>query len=404
MELFDLTLERALLATAMEGVAVGGFDALEGVEARHFYTTQHQALFAACASLRAKAQPIAEIFVKRELGERYHEDTMLDILATTPLVAPAPYCASLIDLFKRRELQKLATNIRRFSEEEENVSDAIAAVKKTLAEIEAMGETNTKAKSYDLCAKEDAAKPPLDKFPLGVSFLDDAFRGGWEAGQLILIGGEPEAGKTMLATQIMKHIAKTSPVLFFCFEFTVRKFVQTQKEVEGEGWNAPNLQIIDDGYDISQIEREIRFWAKRDARFVVIDSQMRIENNAAKTATVEERETEKFSRLAKLAHKLELVIVLVIQTSKLDAASGVIAPTKSKNGAHEASVILYLKRIKEKDNPSSQKRELLIAKNKQNGVHFKNEITFNPYKKAFYRHYETTYNAGDIEIPVEIES
>jgi hypothetical protein len=73
----------------------------------------------------------------------------------------------------------------------------------------------------------------------------------------------------------------------------------------------------------------------------------------------------------------------------------VIAPIKSKNGAHEASIILYLKRVKDKEGALSHKRRMFIAKNKQNGIHFESEINFNPVTKKFTRPYETTSKAED---------
>jgi DNA repair protein RadA/Sms len=406
-ELFENSLELALLATALyESDAESGIDALFGqIEPKHFYRPQHRALYEAALNLRLRNMPLNEIFIKQELREKYDENIHLDVLASTPLPAPLPYCLQLVELYRLRELESLTTEIRRLINDGADSSETITELRKKLDEIEKHGAENTAAKSYDQWAIEDSQKPALVKYDLGVSFLNDTFRGGWEAGQLILIGGDPESGKTMLATQVMKHIAKTTQVVFFCFEFTVRKFVQLQKEIEGEAYSLPNLQIIDEGYDIAQIERETRLWAKKGAKVIVIDSQMRIENVADKNGTVEERETAKFSRLAKLAHRLELVIILIIQTSKQDTSTGVVAPSKSKNGAHEASVILYLKQIPDKkgeEGVNRHKRKLYLYKNKQNGIHFITEINFNPVKKIFTRTYEQSYQYKDKTIPIEV--
>ncbi|MDR2153055.1 MAG: hypothetical protein LBO72_09555 [Helicobacteraceae bacterium] len=410
MELFNANIERSLLATALWDQTAAGrldcdFGTLAGmIESRHFYIAQHRAIFAAMERLYKKNVPIAEEFVKSELGDKYDEDKMLDILATSPLSAPAPYCAQLVELYKKREIVALASETRSLASETE-ADDAIAEIKRKLDQIEASGAQSTKAKSFDELAKDEAIKKPIEKFPLGVGFLNDTFRGGFEVGQLVLIGGEPEAGKTMLTMQIIKHICQTSPVLFFCFEFTTRKLVQAQKEIEGDNFKAPNLHIIDDGYDIAQIEREIRIWAKRGAKVFAIDSQIRVENNAAKNATVEERETEKFSRLAKLAHRLSLLIIFIIQTSKSDTASGVYAPMKSKNAAHEASVIIYIKRVKDKNGENTHKRKIMLVKNKQNGIHFESEVNFNPATKRFTRPYAASEykTPSGVDIPVILE-
>lgn len=411
MELHNLNIERAILATLL-------FDGehhaeiFTVVESDHFYFSPHQKIYAAAQELWRAESPVAEDFIRKHLKfDQFFDEPLLDVLATNPLSNPLAYCHELIDLFKWRRLMMIGALIKTQHEEGATPDEAIAATIKEIENIEHAGADRTRAKSFDELAEEDERMEPLAKYASGVSFLDDPLRGGFEEGQLILVGGDPEAGKTMLTTQILKHITKASNAIFFCFEFTVRKFVQLQKEIT-PGYKNPNLQIIDDGYDILHIEREIRGWAKKGAKVFVIDSQMRIEN-ASNKGTVEERESEKFSRLGKLAHRLGLVIFVIIQTSKTDTASGVIAPSKSKNAAHEASIILYLKRVKDKGNNGDghkELRKLIMSKNKQTGVHFEGDINFNPVNKTFTRLYDNTakvteykVNNGKVETPPRAE-
>ena len=220
-------------------------------------------------------------------------------------------------------------------------------------------------------------------------------------GQLILISGDPEAGKTMLVMQILKNVSKHKPVCLFAFEFTVDSMIKLQLETEGDNYQNKNLHIVDDGFDIFDIESEIKDKAKRGVKFFVIDSQMRIENSS-NSGTMEERESEKFSKLAKLSHKLKIAILLIIQNSKADSAASVISPMGSKKGAHEASIIMHLKRLKDNEETGEKEmRELIMSKNKQNGVHFKGKIKFNPYTKTFSHQSnkeETTYKHNDVVI------
>lgn len=72
---------------------------------------------------------------------------------------------------------------------------------------------------------------------------------------------------------------------------------------------------------------------------------MRIENNHSSQGNGEEKDSEKFEILGKLAHEKELIIILIIQTSK----SNPDTPFKSKKkGAHEVSIIMHLENIKNK--------------------------------------------------------
>lgn len=75
-----------------------------------------------------------------------------------------------------------------------------------------------------------AQKPKIPALKTGVDFLDTCFNGGLEIGQLVLIGGDPEAGKTQLGLQIIEYIARTRKVAFFSFEFTIESYIKRLEE------------------------------------------------------------------------------------------------------------------------------------------------------------------------------
>ena len=84
----------------------------------------------------------------------------------------------------------------------------------------------------------------------------------------------------------------------------------------------------------------------------------------------------KFSILARLCHHLNIFILFIIQTSKSDEDT----PLGSKKGAHEASIIVRLKRDKNKE----EERTIVVKKNKQTGKHYKSEILFCTKELRFY--------------------
>lgn len=241
-------------------------------------------------------------------------------------------------------------------------------------------------KSYKTFAeseKETDRKEHL-KFATHVEFLDTAFNGGIEIGQLVLVSGDYEAGKTTLCTQILENISFEHKVCFFCFEFTTDSYIQRRQKQPSVRLNKDNMIIINDGYDIQDIKNNIEILHQTQGiRVFLIDSQMRIENALRKNGSGEEKESEKFELLGKLAHRLGLIIFLIIQTSKADEDT----PFKSKKGAHEASIIMHLahKDESKKDiqNPHLHKRLLKVKKNKQTGKHFKEDILFND-KTGFF--------------------
>ncbi|MGG7049231.1 MULTISPECIES: ATPase domain-containing protein [unclassified Campylobacter] len=231
--------------------------------------------------------------------------------------------------------------------------------------------------------------PVLPRYQTGVSFLDMAFGGGIEMSQLVLLSGEPEAGKTSIGVQILENVSQGFKAAFFCFEFTARQYITAKLQQDPKFCENENLFIINEGYNINEVAENIRALHKMGVKFFLIDSQMRIE--VSKARSMEEEESAKFSTLAKLAHSLEIVIMLIVQTAKGDPNN----PMGSKKGGHESSITIRIEHIKpsadDKKNMEYDptKRLLIIKKNKQTGKHFKEEVAFDPITRRFKRVYLT---------------
>lgn len=240
-------------------------------------------------------------------------------------------------------------------------------------------------------------KDEQEKIKSGVSFLDHALDGGFEPAQLVLISGDPEMGKTSLCLQIIENISRLEKVAFFCFEFTVWDYIK--KKGNKNHFNKNNMIILNEGYNIFEMENNIRILAKKGIRVFFIDSQMRVENNTEGN-NPEERETLKFSILAKLCHKLDILVLLIVQTSKSDTDN----PLGSKRASHEASIIMRLEKLEiDKKDYSHQnkafhptKRKFIMQKNKQTGRHFVEEIGFKPSNQSFYSLYENIKNPTEV--------
>lgn len=240
-------------------------------------------------------------------------------------------------------------------------------------------------------------KDEQEKIKSGVGFLDHALDGGFEPAQLVLISGDPEMGKTSLCLQIIENISRLEKVAFFCFEFTVWDYIK--KKGNQNHFNKNNMIILNEGYNIFEMENNIRILAKKGIRVFFIDSQMRVENNTEGN-NPEERETLKFSILAKLCHKLDILVLLIVQTSKSDTDN----PLGSKRASHEASIIMRLEKLEiDKKDYSHQnkafhptKRKFIMQKNKQTGRHFVEEIGFKPSNQSFYSLYENIKNPTEV--------
>ncbi|GAA8631768.1 hypothetical protein HpDR72_03090 [Helicobacter pylori] len=213
------------------------------------------------------------------------------------------------------------------------------------------------------------SKPKIEKIHTGIDFLDNISDGGFEVGQLILISGDPEAGKTLLSIQYITNAQQKYKVTYFGFEFSVRKHIETLNSKNFK-INKENYFIDDLSCEINELVSQIRGLAKEGHKLFIIDSQMKIQAPIV-GRTIEEVETIKFTTLADLAKRLQVIIILIIQNSKNDS----YAPTGSRKGAHEAHVMIRIEKIKSGElkhindyNERGKHRKVLILKNKQTGL------------------------------------
>ncbi|GAA8158873.1 hypothetical protein BTM245_14870 [Helicobacter pylori] len=213
------------------------------------------------------------------------------------------------------------------------------------------------------------SKPKIEKIRTGIDFLDNISDGGFEVGQLILLSGDPEAGKTLLAIQYITNAQQQHKVTYFGFEFSVRKHIETLN-TKAFKLNKENYFIDDQSCEINDLVSQIRGLSKEGHKLFIIDSQMKIQAPIV-GRTIEEVETIKFTTLADLAKRLQVIIILIIQNSKNDSYS----PTGSRKGAHEAHIMIRIERIKQAElkhindyNERIKHRKILILKNKQTGL------------------------------------
>ncbi|MCQ2693942.1 helicase DnaB [Helicobacter pylori] len=229
--------------------------------------------------------------------------------------------------------------------------------------------TNRNGKYYWEWEEFFKSKPKIEKIHTGIDFLDNISDGGFEVGQLILLSGDPEAGKTLLGIQYITNAQQKHKVTYFGFEFSVRKHIETLSSKDFK-INKENYFIDDLSCEINELVSQIRGLSKEGHKLFIIDSQMKIQAPIV-GRTIEEVETIKFTTLADLAKRLQVIIILIIQNSKNDS----YAPTGSRKGAHEAHVMIRIEKIKSgelkhiKDyNERGKHRKVLILKNKQTGL------------------------------------
>ncbi|WRC13833.1 helicase DnaB [Helicobacter pylori] len=212
-------------------------------------------------------------------------------------------------------------------------------------------------------------KPPIEKIETGINFLDTITDGGIEVGQMVLLSGDPEAGKTLLGVQCLMNAQQQHKVTYFGFEFSVRKHIETLKikhfKIKGD-----HYFIDDQSCELNDLIAQIRSLSKEGHKVFLIDSQMKIQAPII-GRTIEEIETSKFTALSEVARNLQVLVIFIVQNSKNDSYT----PTGSRKGGHEAHLMIRLERLKRHELPNikdyterSKYRRIVILKNKQTGL------------------------------------
>ncbi|WQU33661.1 helicase DnaB [Helicobacter pylori] len=231
-------------------------------------------------------------------------------------------------------------------------------------------------------------KPPIEKIGTGVNFLDHLTDGGIEVGQMVLLSGDPEAGKTLLGVQCLINAQQTHKVTYFGFEFSVRKHIETLRE-KNFSIKEDNYFIDDQSCELNDLIFQIRSLAKEGHKVFLIDSQMKIQAPIV-GRTTEEVETAKFTALSEVARNLQVLIIFIVQNSKNDNYT----PTGSRKGGHEAHLMIRIERLKKYDLPNikdfterAKHRRIVILKNKQTGLSGMRYL-----KNVGYRFFEVDHN------------
>ncbi|QQW78797.1 RAD55 family ATPase [Helicobacter pylori] len=238
-------------------------------------------------------------------------------------------------------------------------------------------------------------KPPIEKIETGNVFLDAITDGGIELGQIVLLSGDPEAGKTLLGVQFLMNAQQHHKVTYFGFEFSVRKHIETLRS-KNFNIKADNYFIDDQSCELNDLISQIRSLSKEKHKVFLIDSQMKIQAPII-GRTAEEVETSKFSALGEAARSLQVLIIFIVQNSKNDSYT----PTGSRKGGHEAHLMIRIERLKRNElahikdfTERSKIRRILILKNKQTGL-----SGYRYVKNVDYRFVELDYQGMNLQLP-----
>ena len=205
---------------------------------------------------------------------------------------------------------------------------------------EEISEAVEEVKTYAEVKADVLAQKPQPKYQIGIKAIDRLLGGGLELGQLIVLLGDPDAGKTMMMLQMLRSFADGSKpnckAGAFPFEFSKENFTRTLIENNrDEFFNHDDLLLNDEALDIHKLKAAMITMVRRGAKFIGVDSQMMIEDTTHK-GSLESFETQKFKMLISIAKRYNIIVAVIAQRAK-DSKKGEIFG--SKLAGHIAHII-----------------------------------------------------------------
>ena len=383
-KLYNLNIERSVLSSII--FEPGQFDEINNILKKDdFYHPAHQNIYEAIQTLYINDEPIDEEFIKRELvkAKKFDENTLLEILATSPISNTKAYIDELKDKALKRHLLTLTTEIKKVTIEDDLPSnEVINIVEKKLYEITSQNESSefkdSKALTYDTLEYIKEMKARGDSILVGV---DTGFRDlnkmttGYGKGDLVIIAARPAMGKTSFALNTVTHlINQNKGVAFFSLEMpaeqlmlrilSIKTSIPLQKlrvgDMNDDEWNRLYAAMdeinkaklfVDDNssLNISQLRSKLRKLKNQhpDIELAVIDYLQIMQGMGTKDRHLEVSEISRGLKV--LARELNIPIVALSQLNRSLEARADKRPMLSdlrESGSIEqdADIILFVYR------------------------------------------------------------
>ncbi|WP_104751421.1 DnaB-like helicase C-terminal domain-containing protein [Helicobacter salomonis] len=286
---------------------------LEGIDLKYFEPL-HQEVLKAILSLDAQNAQVSLETICLELGQKIVAQDAFKALLS---IEPIPDYLHLKEQLKKSLMLKVQRQLGYKLIEASNRAEIFDA--EFLDKYIHVENKTAQAPTLSQWIERGRNTPRAPRFATGIQDLDKLLGGGLDSNGLVLIGGDPEAGKTLLATQILEHMALSTKVLFYSFEFSVPEYVDAL-QAKGFQLDPDWYRINDTASHLSDLVISMKNYIKQGYKVFLVDSQGFTHNERA-DMNVEQAETEKFITLRNIAKQHEVLIMLIVQNNKTEKDS-----------------------------------------------------------------------------------
>jgi replicative DNA helicase len=418
-----------------------------------FYIVKHAKLFEVCINLHNQKKPVDMLTVIDELNKTDKLEEcggityILDVSNIYCTITNLEYyCALIKDKSSARKLIELSTIVQQKSYNED-VYDVIEEFEKGMTEI------SVKNNSTAIHTIEKSAKDTLDyikelielkltgkskQIKTGLADLNKNLNGGWNAPDLIIIGGRPSMGKTQFAIHFSKNAGKQGKKTMFVsiemtriqlvlrmmlekttfdyYEINNGELTPEQLKQAEESLNEIakyNINIVDDhnARNLNKIKSTARKLKRKGNLDLIIIDYLQLIRTNQKFGTRDIEVGFITSELKNLAKELMVPVILLAQLNRPVKGSKISSPKledlrESGNIEQDADIVIFPHRptyyddmaVDENNNSWKNRGGLIIAKNREGQRDLK--VNFS-HDERFKNIYDDIYqkNGSKIQVP-----
>jgi replicative DNA helicase len=308
------------------------------LEAKHFYFDDYQKIFEEVIKRIGNGEVVDFRIISTFVKNNGIDVKIIKNLsnATSGLVDMESYSNEVIRLWQIRELKKILTSI--ISDKTSDFDTIKTKLEGDIADISI--NMSNQPKKIDKVIDDVLSNHQKELIFTGFDKLD-TLTGGFELGNLVIIGGRPSSGKTTFCLNFAKNVSLTQGVLFFSMEVSdkslARKFLNETTgasayrlkigatteadklsiENNRHTWKDYNL-ILDqeNGINLLTIRSKIkRAMLKNDIKMICID-YLQLIASSGKEFSREQQISRIAEGLKKIAKDFNIVVVALSQLSR----------------------------------------------------------------------------------------
>lgn len=309
-------------------------DAMETLQAKHFYSDKHQYIYECMLDLYNENQPVDILTVTEKLKIKGYLEIVGGPYYIAKLTSKVSSAANLqyhahivIQKFIQRELIRISGNT--ISDAYDDSADAfklLDSTEKDLYEVKNDGMkrsykeiSNIINEAISLIEANVAKKDGLTGVPSGIRNID-AITAGWQRSDLIILAARPGMGKTALALTMLRNAAVDfqKPVAIFSLEMSATQLV-TRLIASESGLSSEKLKKGQlEEHEWAQLHSKIQKLAK--AKIFIDD-----------TPSLPVFELKAKCRRLHSKHNIEMIVIDYLQLMRGDE-------TGNKNGNREQEI------------------------------------------------------------------